>query len=323
MIRIITLGKMEEVNLREERDNVTYSKKWRENQETQLKSTPESMKRDNFKLTAGLESLGIFLNDYQLSQFENYYDILIEQNKVMNLTAITNYEEVITKHFLDSLSLVKVFEDFSDCKIARVDSEFTDYNEKVNAELERISNDTIQFNSLCFCGMKMLDLGTGAGFPGIPLKIAFPEIEVLLVDSLNKRVNFLKDVISALKLDKITAIHARAEELGRKEEYREKFDLCVSRAVAKLHLLSEYCIPFVRCGGSFISYKSGKTTEEINEGKYAVEKLGGKYKETVVFSLPGTDIERGLVVINKVRKTPSLYPRNAGKITKNPLLLET
>lgn len=323
MIRIITLGKMEEVNLREERDNVTYNKKWRENQETQLKSTPESMKRDNFKLTAGLESLGIFLNDYQLSQFENYYDILIEQNKVMNLTAITNYEEVITKHFLDSLSLVKVFEDFSDCKIARVDSEFTDYNEKVNAELERISNDTIQFNSLCFCGMKMLDLGTGAGFPGIPLKIAFPEIEVLLVDSLNKRVNFLKDVISALKLDKITAIHARAEELGRKEEYREKFDLCVSRAVAKLHLLSEYCIPFVRCGGSFISYKSGKTTEEINEGKYAVEKLGGKYKETVVFSLPGTDIERGLVVINKVRKTPSLYPRNAGKITKNPLLLET
>lgn len=325
----MTLGKSDKVNLREGRDNVTDNRKLDESQETQSLFAVKSIKRDNSRLTAGLETLDIFLNEYQLSQFENYYDILIEQNKVMNLTAITNYEEVITKHFLDSLSLVKVFKNFSkyfyENEMARTDSDFTDSseNDKIKEELESISNNILQFNSLCFNGMKMLDLGTGAGFPGIPLKIAFPEVEVLLVDSLNKRINFLRDVISALKLEKITAIHARAEELGRKEEYREKFDICVSRAVAKLHLLSEYCIPFVRCGGSFISYKSGKTTEEINEGKYAIEKLGGKYKETVVFSLPGTDIERGLVVINKVRKTPSVYPRNAGKITKNPLLLGT
>ena len=242
---------------------------------------------DFSSLAEGLKSFNIEVNERQIEQFLQYYELLIEWNSFMNLTSITQFEEVIRKHFVDSVSLVRVFPEI-------MKEEYT-----------------------------LIDVGTGAGFPGIPLKIAFPEVEVFLVDSLNKRINFLRDVISALKLEKVTAIHARAEELGRKEEYREKFDICVSRAVAKLHLLSEYCIPFVRCGGSFISYKSGKTTEEINEGKYAIEKLGGKYKETVVFSLPGTDIERGLVVINKVRKTPSVYPRNAGKITKNPLLLGT
>ncbi len=237
--------------------------------------------RDNTGFLNGLKQWNITLNEQQLEQFEAYYDLLIQWNEVMNLTAITNYDEVIIKHFFDSLALVK-------CE----------------KELD---------------GKRLLDLGTGAGFPGIPLKIAFPELEILLVDSLNKRINFLNEVITKLGLEKIEAVHARAEELGRKEGYRESFDFCVSRAVARLVSLSEYCMPFVKKGGYFVPYKSEKTPEELAEAKYAISVLGGKVENTITFSLPG-DMERTLIVIHKGKETPKAYPRAGGKPTKAPLI---
>ena len=237
--------------------------------------------RDNSKLIRGLQEWNITLNEQQLCQFEQYYDLLIKWNTVMNLTAVTDYEEVITKHFLDSLSLVKAIKEWN--------------------------------------GKKLLDLGTGAGFPGIPLKIAFPEMEVLLVDSLNKRVQFLNELVKELSLSGVQALHARAEELGRKEGYREQYDYCVSRAVAKLTSLSEYCIPFVKKGGYFISYKSGKAAEELEEASHAIHILGAKLESVVVFTLPETDMERNLIVIKKIKDTPKNYPRGGGKPAKNPL----
>lgn len=238
--------------------------------------------RDNTKFLRGLKELKITLSPEQLQQFEQYYDLLIEWNAVMNLTAITEYEEVITKHFLDSLSFVRT--------------------------------------ELPLNQKSLLDLGTGAGFPGIPLKIAFPELDVLLVDSLNKRILFLERVIEVLKLDQVSALHARAEELGRKEEYREKFDYCVSRAVARLVSLSEYCIPFVKRNGFFVSYKSGKAEEELKEAEYAITVLGAKQQAVVEMLLPESDMERNLIVIKKMRNTPDAYPRAGGKPAKQPLL---
>jgi 16S rRNA (guanine527-N7)-methyltransferase len=228
----------------------------------------------------GLSTLGIVLTDNQRQQFIDYYELLIEWNKVMNLTAITDLSEVVQKHFIDSLSLVKVLQPTKE---------------------------------------KVLDVGTGAGFPGIPLKIVFPEMEIILLDSLKKRLTFLDEVINTLKLEKIQTLHGRAEDYGKDNKYREQFDLCVSRAVAKLSSLSEYCLPYVRVGGLFISYKSGKVEEELEMSAKAFQILGAKLKEVEEFKLPSTDIERTLVVLEKEGITPIKYPRSAGKPSKDPL----
>lgn len=232
---------------------------------------------DQFK--KGLSDLNIDLTEKQIEQFLKYYEILVETNKVMNLTAITEFDEVIEKHFLDSLSLVRVF----------------DLNRNV----------------------KILDLGTGAGFPGIPLKIAFPEIDIVLADSLNKRVKFLNEVVETLQLKQVETVHGRAEELAKNKKYREQFDLCTSRAVANLSSLSEYCIPFVKEGGKFISYKSGEIEEEVDQAKRAIHVLGGKLDRVYKFDLH--EQKRSFVIIEKVKKTPAVYPRKAGTPTKEPL----
>ncbi|WP_044289576.1 16S rRNA (guanine(527)-N(7))-methyltransferase RsmG [Robinsoniella sp. KNHs210] len=239
------------------------------------------MEEKNNVLIQGCLELGIHLTDTQVNQFETYYELLVEWNKVMNLTGITEYDEVMQKHFVDSLSIVKAA-DLGQCK-------------------------------------KVLDMGTGAGFPGIPIKIVYPHLEVVLLDSLNKRIKFLNEVIGKLGLSGITAIHGRAEDYAKQKEYREMFDLCVSRAVANLASLSEYCIPYTMLHGNFISYKSGSIEDELQNAKNAVFLLGGKIKDTVKFTLPGSDIERSLVVIEKVKKTPGKYPRKAGLPAKEPI----
>ena len=233
----------------------------------------------------GLEELSISLSQEQKRQFVTYYEYLIEKNKVMNLTAITEYEEVIVKHFLDSLSIVK-----AGC-----------------------------FEQNALNGTSVIDIGTGAGFPGIPLKIAFPQLKITLLDSLNKRVNFLNEVIEMLGLSKVEAVHGRAEDYAKQKEYRECFDFCVSRAVANLSTLSEYCIPFVKEGGCFISYKSGKIDEELSQAGNAVKVLGGKVLDVVKFPLMGTDMDRSFVIIKKTRPTAKKYPRKAGLPSKEPL----
>ena len=242
----------------------------------------------NYDLTSfekGLEQLSITLSGEQKQQFLTYYEYLVEKNKVMNLTAITEYEEVITKHFLDSLAVVK----------------------------------TSCFKPEKLAGKRLIDIGTGAGFPGIPLKIVFPEMEILLLDSLNNRINFLNEVTEMLGLTKINTVHGRAEDYAKQKGYRESFDFCVSRAVANLSTLSEYCIPFVKQGGCFISYKSGSVDQELIQAEKAVKILGGQREEVVRFSLADTDMDRSFVVIRKAKPTPKKYPRKAGLPSKEPL----
>lgn len=228
-----------------------------------------------------LDEFNISYTNRMLEQFDLYYDVLIKWNKFMNLTGITEYHDVIVKHFIDSLSIVKIID------MTKVYS--------------------------------LIDVGTGAGFPGIPIKIVFPHIRVCLLDSLNKRINFLNEVIGNLELDHISALHGRAEEIARKEEYREKYDLCVSRAVANLSSLSEYCLPFVKKGGWFISYKSSDIDKELLSSKHAINVLGGKIENIIKFKLPNTDIDRSLISINKVNAINRKYPRKAGMPTKEPL----
>ncbi|MBD8916058.1 MAG: 16S rRNA (guanine(527)-N(7))-methyltransferase RsmG [Pseudobutyrivibrio sp.] len=233
------------------------------------------------KFKNGLQQLHIALSEKQMEQFLQYYELLVEKNKVMNLTTITEFDEVVEKHFLDSVSLTQ------------------------QLDLHQ--------------PLKVLDLGTGAGFPGIPLKIVFPELEITLMDSLNKRVLFLQDVISSLQLENIEAVHGRAEEAARNKKYRESFDLCVSRAVANISTLSEYCLPFVKIGGSFISYKSSTIEDELEDGKKGIAILGGKVKDVYKFTLPDSELQRSFVIIEKEKKTPKAYPRKAGTPSKEPL----
>ena len=204
---------------------------------------------------------------------------MIEKNKVMNLTSITEFDEVIDKHFLDSISLNRVID-------------FTQ-------------------------PLEVLDIGTGAGFPGIPLKIAYPDIQLTLMDSVNKKIVYLNEVVEELGLTSVNTIHARAEELARNQLYREKFNLCVSRAVANLSTLLEYCLPFVQIGGKFVSYKSGEVEEEVKESKRACFLLGGKIKEIHKFDLK--DNKRSFIVIEKIKTTPKTYPRKSGTPSKLPL----
>ena len=228
-----------------------------------------------------LNELGIILDDKQKQQFVKFYELLVEWNKVMNLTGITEYEEVNEKHFVDSLSIVKA----------------------------------VNMNSV----ESVIDIGTGAGFPGIPLKIAFPHLKVVLLDSLNKRINFLNTVIDELELTDIKTIHGRAEDFAKQTDYREQFDLCVSRAVANLATLSEYCIPYVEMDGLFVPYKSGEIAEELEQSKKAVHVLGGKIEDIVKFQLPGTEIGRSFVKIRKVQNTAKRYPRKAGLPGREPI----
>lgn len=227
------------------------------------------------------QKIQIDLTEKQVSQFEQYYEYLVKKNEVMNLTAITEFHEVVQKHFVDSLMIREL-----------LDPESGEY---------------------------WLDLGTGAGFPGIPLKIVYPELRLVLLDSLNKRVKFLQEVIEMLGLEEITAVHGRAEEMARKPEYREQFDCCVSRAVANLASLSEYCLPFVRLGGCFVPYKSEKIQEEIKGAEKAIHVLGGRVETQKELYLPDSDIYRCLLLIRKEKSSPKKYPRKAGTPTKEPI----
>ena len=241
------------------------------------------MKYDISSFLNDVKEFGIELTENQNNKFIKYYELLVEWNSFMNLTTITEFDDVMKKHFTDSLSLVKIFPD-------------------------------IKENNY-----RLIDIGTGAGFPGIPLKIAFPHLKIVLLDSLNKRINFLNEVINQLNLSETETIHGRAEDFAGKKEYRESFDICVSRAVANLSTLSEYCIPFLKKGGYFISYKSEKIAEELESAGKAIDILGGKIDRQENFYLPSSDIFRCFVVINKVKNTPIKFPRKAGLPSKEPL----
>lgn len=236
-----------------------------------------------YQLINDLSEWNIELSDKQIEQFKLFESLLLEWNEKINLTAITEHDEILKKHFLDSLS-------FCLCDDKR------DYSDKT-----------------------LLDLGTGAGFPGIPLKIVFPELKITLVDSLRKRVDFLNLVITELGLSDIEAVHSRAEDLAKDSNFREQYDFVVSRAVANLSVLSEYCIPFVKVGGQFISYKAGDSVEEIDNSRNAIGVLGCSKPKIISFSLPDSDLQRCNVISSKIKMTENRFPRKAGIPTKKPL----
>lgn len=239
------------------------------------------MENNTDTLIRDMKAFGIVLSELQLSQLMKYYELLSEWNQKINLTAITEFDDVMKKHFVDSASLVKI------CDINSFES--------------------------------VIDVGTGAGFPGLVLKILFPDLKVTLLDSLNKRIRFLNVVIEELHLEGVQTVHGRAEDFAKPGKGREKFDLCVSRAVANLSTLSEYCIPFVRQNGLFIAYKSERSAEEIAAAQKAITILGGRLKDKKEFTLPDSDIYRVLYKIEKEKTTPKKYPRKAGLPGKEPL----
>lgn len=232
-------------------------------------------------IKSAVKKLHINLSDEQADAFVKYYEMLVLWNKKINLTSITDFHEVVLKHFVDSLSIVYIFDMNTDAAL--------------------------------------VDMGTGAGFPGIPLKIAFPRLKVTLVDSLSKRINFLNHVINELNLKDITAIHARAEEYGN-SKYRETFDLCVTRAVSNLSVISEYCLPLIKCGGYFIPYKANNVEEEIFKYEMAVEEFGGAIDDVAIFDLPDSELTRSLILIYKDTSTPKKYPRKNGIPIKRPII---
>lgn len=231
-------------------------------------------------LTDGLRELNISYKDEQIDQVNRFYDMIIEKNKVMNLTRITDKREFIEKHILDSLLVYKT---------------------------DDISN------------KRIMDVGTGAGFPGIPVKIFFPDTDMVLLDSLNKRLVFLDEVIKELKLNNIATVHGRAEELGHDKKFRESFDIVLSRAVADLSVLSELCIPFVKVNGYFISYKSADTDEEVLNAENAIKILSGSKAEIFNVNIPFSDISRRFVKVKKERSTQKIYPRKPGTPARYPL----
>ena len=231
------------------------------------------------KLITSVDALGITLSEMQLKQFYTYMNLLIDWNKKINLTAIVEPNEIILKHFVDSLTILKYISD----------------------------------------GTKIIDVGTGAGFPGIPLKIAKPSIEIVLLDSLQKRINFLEEVIKQLNIEKIKTIHSRVEDFGKDQKYREKFDMATSRAVANLSTLSEYLLPLVKVGGKVISMKGSFIGEELENSKNALNILGGKIEKIEKLNLPNSDMNRNILIINKIKNTPNKYPRKAGEPSKKPL----
>lgn len=226
-----------------------------------------------------LKEFNIKINDEQIKKFMNYMNLLLEWNEKINLTAITQPEEVKLKHFVDSLTVLKCINDDD----------------------------------------KVIDIGTGAGFPGIPLKIMKENTKITLLDSLNKRINFLNIIIETLNLRNIQAIHGRAEEIARNKLYREKYDVAVSRAVANLSTLSEYMLPFVKVGGKCICMKGANVNEEIEKAKNAIKELGGEIEIVDNFYLSDNDNERNIIIIRKVKETSSKYPRKAGMPSKEPL----
>ncbi len=246
------------------------------------------MMRDKYaSMIADLNTFGVEISDKQLQQFNTYYELLVKWNEVMNLTAITDFEDVCKLHFVDSISACQFFDFSSD-----------DYS--------------------------LIDIGTGAGFPGIPLKIVFPNLRITLLDSLNKRLNFLNEVIDKLDLNdqgSIVTLHGRAEDFAstKKDSLRETFDIAVSRAVANMSTLCEYCLPYVKVGGNFIAFKSEKASEELVKAKGAIHLLGGKLTSSNEFILPDSDYSRTICIVNKVEPTSKKYPRKAGVPSKTPL----
>ena len=232
------------------------------------------------KLKSELNDLNLMFHEKQLDQFYNYMNILLEENEKINLTAITDPEEIITKHFIDSLTIYKYIGNAS----------------------------------------KIIDIGTGAGFPGIPLKIINPNLNITLVDSLNKRINFINKVKNYLNLTNINVIHARAEELAKQIKYREKYDIATSRAVASLNVLLEYLMPYVKIGGKCICMKGSNIDEELKESTKAIQILGGKIEKIEKITLPNTDIKRNIIIIKKEKQTPNSYPRKAGIPSKKPIV---
>lgn len=231
-------------------------------------------------LRSGAETLGRPLTDEAVSQFRVYAKLLLDANRHMNLTAVTEPADIYRRHFLDSLAL------------------------------GRVTN---------FDGKRVIDVGTGAGFPGLPIKLVWADCDMTMLDSLQKRVSFLEQVCGVLGSSGVTALHGRAEELGREDAHREVYDIALSRAVARLDLLAELCLPFVKPGGLFLAMKTGNAEEETLEATLAIEALGGRFDRTESYQVPGTEAVRGIIIIEKIRATPDTYPRRFAKMQKSPI----